>query len=436
MQPAVKCSFLVSLLFLTACTSTDRPKAMIDAHMRSIMNYDETHKLDVEHMIRDLTTIDSPTQNKVGVHQALLWVEQELHALSFETKWDETYGHLIAIHKGSSSPILLVAHADTVKTLSENPFRVDGADIIHGAGVSDDKGGIVVAIQAMRALQSTHQLKELNIRFYIGADEEHAAKPLSASRQALRDLARGCKFGIGLENGNNKAEEVITERRGIVGWNLSLTTLDGHSSLIGRDPEKGGRGVGAVYGITGILAGFYTWFIGIDVPSLASVNTDTLSAGTTSELSSTDEDVATARGKRNSIPSSAHASGELRSLSMKEDMAHMQELVQQSKTGQGMLSSEIQFDEAYPAMQSKEKTLFDAYRLTCENIDGSVIKKANPRSVGASDLSFVSDLIPSIIDGVGTKGGSADHSIHETASIKGMRKASVRLAILLTRLKL
>lgn len=435
MQPAVTCSFLVSLLFVSACTSTDHPKPLIDAHMRSIMSYDEANKLDVEHLIRELAMIDSPTQNKVGVHQALVWVEQELHALNFETKWDETYGHLIAVHKGSSSPILLVAHADTVKTLAENPFRVDGVDLIRGAGVSDDKGGIVVAIQAMRTLQRTNQLKELSIRFYIGADEEHAARPLSASRQSLRDLARGCKFGIGLENGNNKAEEVITERRGIVGWNLSLTTLDGHSSLVGRDPEKDGRGVGAVYGITGILAGFYTWFIGTDVPSLASVNTDTLSAGTTSELSSTEEDVATAHGKRNSIPSSAHASGEMRSLSMKEDTAYMQELVDRSKIEKGMLTSEIQFDEAYPAMQSKEKTLFDAYRITCENMDGSVIKKANPRSVGASDLSFVSDLIPSVVDGIGTKGGSADHSIQETASIKGMRKASVRLAILLSRLK-
>lgn len=334
-----------------------------------------------------------------------------------------------------SSPILLVAHADTVKTLNENPFRSDGADIIHGAGVSDDKGGIVVAIQAMRALQNANLLKDMSIRFYIGADEEFAAKPLSKSRQTLRELAQGCTYGIGLENGNNKEEQIITERRGIVGWNLSLTAMDGHSSLVGRDLNKDGRGMGAIYSTSALLGTFYTWMIGTEQKTLASVNVAVLVSGTTSALSLSQDATSVATGKLNSIPSSAHANGELRSMEIDQDEVLMQGLIDQTRTWPGVLTAKIHFDEAYPPMHSRETTLFDTFRIACENIDGSVITKANPRSIGASDMAFVSDLVSSVIDGVGTKGGSADHSVNETASIRGMRKASVRLAVLLSRLK-
>ena len=72
--------------------------------------------------------------------------------------------------------ITIMAHADVVPAASgwdQNPFSmVDHGDIITGRGVADDKGPLLAAYYAMKAVRDNHLLGNYQIRFLVGGNEE------------------------------------------------------------------------------------------------------------------------------------------------------------------------------------------------------------------------------------------------------------------------
>src|SRR3546814_13089019 len=92
-------------------------------------------------------------------------------------------GHLIATHAGKpdTKRLLLIAHLDKVFE-PDSPFQrfERMGDKAKGPGVGDDKGGMVVAIAALRAMHKAGTLKDATIEFQLTGDEEDQAHPPAA----------------------------------------------------------------------------------------------------------------------------------------------------------------------------------------------------------------------------------------------------------------
>src|SRR6185295_17644109 len=93
---------------------------------------------------------------------------EELDKLGFATRWvpmDEVNraGHLVAERHGKGPRLLLIGHIDTVFE-RESPFQklVRDGEAWTGPGVSDMKGGDVVMLSALRALDSAGVLADTN----------------------------------------------------------------------------------------------------------------------------------------------------------------------------------------------------------------------------------------------------------------------------------
>ncbi|KAK0039158.1 M20/M25/M40 family metallo-hydrolase [Biomphalaria pfeifferi] len=83
-------------------------------------------------------------------------------------------GHLFAEKKGGKGKtVLLLGHLDTV--LSGEKFRREN-NIAYGTGTSDMKGGNVVLLYALKALNGADALKDANIIVFLTGDEENAAE--------------------------------------------------------------------------------------------------------------------------------------------------------------------------------------------------------------------------------------------------------------------
>ena len=99
----------------------------------------------------------------------------------------------MAEHAGTGPRILLIGHLDTVFE-PDSPFqkyeRVSDS-AAKGPGVTDMKGGNVIIVQALKALQSAGLLKSMNIIVVMTGDEEAAGRPLTMSREALVNAAKG-----------------------------------------------------------------------------------------------------------------------------------------------------------------------------------------------------------------------------------------------------
>jgi glutamate carboxypeptidase len=125
--------------------------------------------------------------------------------------------HIIAVsHAAESVPtggIAIIGHLDTVFPPNTfEGFRVEG-DIARGPGVLDMKGGLVVAIEALRALSSEGVLEKLPIRFVIVSDEEVGSPE---GRPLIEREVHGSAAALVLEAGR-KEDLVITARKGTAG---------------------------------------------------------------------------------------------------------------------------------------------------------------------------------------------------------------------------
>ena len=84
--------------------------------------------------------------------------------------------------------LLLIGHLDTVFEPS-NPFQkfIRTGDSATGPGVSDMKGGIIVMLSALKALQEAALLDNSSITVFLTATRN---RPASRSKSLARNLRR------------------------------------------------------------------------------------------------------------------------------------------------------------------------------------------------------------------------------------------------------
>lgn len=131
-------------------------------------------------------------------------------------------------------PILLLAHLDTVwpvGTLETMPVRQEGG-IFYGPGAVDMKGGVVVALEAIRGLRDRGEFPARPIWLFLNSDEETGSWH---SRGVIEDLARQAGLVLVMEPATEE-EALKTWRKGIARYTITLT---GRASHAGNAPEAG-----------------------------------------------------------------------------------------------------------------------------------------------------------------------------------------------------
>ena len=97
-------------------------------------------------------------------------------------------------------PVLFGGHFDTVfdkGTFGDNPFRIDENGLAHGPGVLDMKGGIIIALWTIKALESVG-FSERPVKICFCSDEEGGSDhwPVSA---VITEQAHGCIAAFNME---------------------------------------------------------------------------------------------------------------------------------------------------------------------------------------------------------------------------------------------
>ena len=188
--------------------ATQPPAPALSTQERALTAFVDAENPRALALLERVVNINSGTMNLAGVRATGAAFRPEFDALGFKTEWVDgapfgRAGHLVAEHPGPGPRLLLIGHLDTVFE-PDSPFqkfeRV-GATAAKGPGITDMKGGNVVMIQALRALQSAGTLKSMNIVVVLTGDEEAAGRPLEASRAALVKAAQGADVAIGFEDG-------------------------------------------------------------------------------------------------------------------------------------------------------------------------------------------------------------------------------------------
>ena len=193
-----------------------------------------------EALLEKLVNVNSGTMNFAGVEEVGKMMRVELEELGFKVIWvpmsaAKRSGHIIAEHPGpkgyKGEKMLLIGHIDTVFEPS-SPFQVYkklGGDIAEGPGVNDMKGGLVVMVQALRAMKAAGTLKNADITIVLTGDEERSGSPKEIARGDLVKAAEAADIALEFESlaRVDGVDHGSVSRRGGTGWTLKVTAMSG-----------------------------------------------------------------------------------------------------------------------------------------------------------------------------------------------------------------
>ncbi len=387
-------------------------------------------------LLERIVNINSGTYNHEGVRAVADVLIPEFEALGFDVEWiDQSAanraGHLFARWTGDSDApnILLIGHLDTVFE-PESPFqafRRDG-DTGIGPGVTDNKGGVIVILSALRAMVESGTIAGANITVALTGDEEDAGEPLDVSRADLYAAGEWADVALGFEGLSviDGRDYGVVARRSSNSWQLETTGQSGHSSGIFRE----GVGYGAIYEMARILDAFREQLPEENL----TYNVGFLAGGTPAVMG---EDLlsASTSGKTNIIPDSAVARGDLRTLTNEQldrAIAAMQAIVDENLPG---TDATIGFEISYPAMAPTEGNRALLAQLNEINADMGLetMGEFPPARRGAADISFVAPLVDAALAGMGPN-GSGSHADGESVDLDSIIRQAQRAAILMSRL--
>ncbi len=387
-------------------------------------------------LLEKLVNQNSGSLNLDGVEVVGTMMRAELEPLGFEVVWKpmpETAraGHLIATHKGKpgTKRLLLIAHLDTVFE-PDSPFQTftRKGNFAEGPGAADDKGGMVVMLSALRAMQAAGTLNDANIEIHMTGDEEDAGDPIGKARADL--VAAGKRSDIALDfEGlviDDGADMGSIARRSSESWTLTATGKTGHSSLIFNDEY----GDGAIYELARIITRFRTE---LPEPNLT-FNVGLVAGGQQASLDGGGIR-ATANGKTNIIAATAIARGDLRTLSVEQAERVKKEMNAIVAEHAAETDATLEFDPGgYPAMAPTDgnRALLDTLNGVNRDLGLAKMAALDPLKRGAGDISFVA----ADVDGLAGLGpySFGDHAPGETVDLNSMIRQAKRAAILMSRL--
>ncbi len=404
----------------------------------TIVAYIDANEKAANDMLETLININSGTHNLEGVRAVGQVLMPQFRELGFNVQWipmDQVQraGVLVAEHPcpepgKCGKRMLLIGHMDTVfeKSSSFQSYSVQDK-IGTGPGVNDMKGGLVIMLFALKAMQAADVLKQTEITIVLSGDEEAHGEPASISRRDMIAAAHHSDVALEFE-GTPRMNGVFygsISRRSSITWRVHTSGETGHSSGIFSD----NKGYGAIYELARILDGFRT-----QLPEkYLTYNVGMVVGGSTLNVDDSGNN-GTATGKDNVIAPTAYASGDIRTIS--NEQAERVEKKMRTIVAQHLpkTSAGIAFGEGYPAMAptAQSRALLGILNQANASLGFAAMPELDPMKRGAGDIAFVADILPGLA-GVGATGDGA-HAPGETIDLSTQPINTKRDALLMYRL--
>jgi glutamate carboxypeptidase len=208
--------------------------------MSELLSYLQSRKQAMVDYLTTLVNFETPTTDKAMVDKMGAFMESEFRSLGASvTRYPLTAVGDMLLAKWNESapgkPILFLIHIDTVwplGTLAERPVRIDADGRLYGPGAIDMKGGITVAMWAIRVLRERGELPNRPIWVLMTSDEEVGS---IHSKPVLQEVAKQAGLVLVMEPATID-EALKTMRKGVATYRIDITGLPSHA---GNAPEKG-----------------------------------------------------------------------------------------------------------------------------------------------------------------------------------------------------
>lgn len=208
--------------------------------MSDLLTYFQNYQQQMVDFLTTLISYETPTTDKALVDKLGDFIENECRSLGANVtripqekagdfrlaKWNEN---------APGKPIMFLIHADTVwpeGTLAERPTRIDEEGKLFGPGAVDMKGGVTIALWAIRGLVERGELPNRPIWILMTSDEEVGS---IYSEPVIKETAAQAGLVLVMEPAT-KEEALKTWRKGVGMYHIEV---EGRPSHAGNAPEQG-----------------------------------------------------------------------------------------------------------------------------------------------------------------------------------------------------
>lgn len=212
---------------------------MTDAK-KTAFDFIDGHRNEMLSLWEDFVSTESPSADKPGVDAMARKIFDILASQGAEARIEafEHAGNMVVATAGANhpgQPVALMGHFDTVfpkGTLAQRPFTIREGKA-YGPGVLDMKGGIVVLLYAIKALQAAGYATR-PIKVVLAGDEE-IGHPHSDANAIFQREVKGCIAAFNCETGST-TDRIVVGRKGAAMFTLEVHGIAAHA---GAEPEKG-----------------------------------------------------------------------------------------------------------------------------------------------------------------------------------------------------
>lgn len=207
----------------------------MDKIYQNIADYIDTHHSEMLEKLKELVNLEGHFEEKENVEAARDWFQKELEKEGFQCRIREVAkdraGLLIANlgEDRPGKPILFSGHVDTVHHKGsfgrENPCNISDG-LITGPGVLDMKGGLIIALYAVKALNAIGW-KENPIRFLVVGEEEsdHVGNDCD---KYITEESKGALCAFNMECGELQ-NRLCTARKSQYTYYMTVDGVGGHA---------------------------------------------------------------------------------------------------------------------------------------------------------------------------------------------------------------
>ncbi len=186
-------------------------------------------------VLRTFSTIDCGSRDEEGNKKVVEIIDgllRQIDGIEIEHRYFEGYGINIVARLKPENPtgkIILNAHTDTVfkpGDCAKYPMRIEG-DTAYGLGIIDCKGGILVAIYAVKIMQENGLLPNKEIVFIFNCDEEIGSP---TGHQVFDTEIPGTEMAFVFEPARLE-DGILTARKGSGSITIDVTGRPAHSGV-------------------------------------------------------------------------------------------------------------------------------------------------------------------------------------------------------------
>ncbi|MBD64961.1 MAG: hypothetical protein CME62_07120 [Halobacteriovoraceae bacterium] len=339
-------------------------------------------------LLTEMLQIDSQIKNIEGINKMQNYCAQLLKELGFEIQFIKntqinTAPLLVAKKWGSDKEnvITFVGHSDVVTSTQNVPFKIED-HIAYGAGVADDKGGLVVLFRTLQKFLSKTSTHSMTLQVVISPNEETGS---IGFQNLFADIGKESRYVLGMEPAL-QCGSLINSRSGNRWYQLNIKGIEAHAGRFGHPFINAAHKLGNIIAKLDELS---------DESLMRRVNIGSFRGG---------------NGSFNTICGVAEAKIDMRFKTFEcRDMLHyrfeniLKETYANCPYSQRESEAYYSVEDDCPPLSFKEDENFDYLYEVISRIEGQPV--AGKHAGGAADINYFSTRENFCIDGLGPIGG-------------------------------